>query len=246
MQGNRKEIIIKNNIKELSQSLAKKWIELSQQAVKGKGSFVVALSGGMTPIPIYKNISLNSDIIWDKTHIFLADERFVALDHLDSNYRTIKDNLLCRIKIPVENIHPVKIKDTARDSASGYEEEISHFFSSSPGQFPEFDLIVLGLGQDGHVASLFPKNKALSERKKIVVDTFIPDIKHERISFSLSTINNAKNIIFLVSGKNKASTTKEILTDQNSKLPASLVNSEAANITFLLDKGAGSLLNKGE
>ena len=242
MQGDKKEIIIKDNIKELSQSLAQVWIQLSQQAIKDKGTFVVALSGGITPIPIYKNISLNGGIVWDKTHIFLVDERFVPLDHLDSNYRTIEESLLRRINIPAENIHPVKIKDTARDTAREYEEEIRHFFNSDPEQFPEFDLIVLGLGQDGHVASLFPRNKVLSERKKLVVDTFIPDIKHERISFSLPAINNAKNIIFLVAGKNKASAIKEILVDQNSKLPASLVGSKTASITFLLDKGAGSLL----
>lgn len=246
MQRDKKEIIIKSNIKELSQSLSQVWIQLSKQAIKDKGTFVVALSGGITPIPIYKNISLNSDIIWNKTHIFLVDERFVPLDHLDSNYRMIEESLLRRIKIPAENIHPVKIKDTAKDSALEYEKEIRHFFNSDSGQFPEFDLIVLGLGQDGHIASLFPKNKVLSERKKIVVDTFIPEIKHERISFSLPVINNAKNIIFLVAGKNKASTIKDILFDQDSKLPASLIDNKATSITFLIDKGAGSLLKNGK
>jgi 6-phosphogluconolactonase len=240
----RKEIIIKTNAQELSASLAKTWVKLSKQAISQRGIFTVALSGGRTPIPIYKNICSNQNIAWDKNHIFLTDERFVPLNHLDSNYRMIKQNLLKGGAIPTNNIHPFKIKDTAKLTAKEYEKALKHFFNLNNGQFPKFDLIILGLGQDGHIASLFPKNKSLQEKNRMVVETFVSDVKHERISFSLPVINNARNIIFLVAGSGKAGIIKEVLINRNRKFPASWVDSKEANILFLLDKEAGRLVSR--
>ena len=223
-----------------------KWVDICVKAIKSKDRCVIALSGGKTPSTFFKKLaSIKDNLLWSKIYIFLVDERFVPNDDPDSNYRMIKENFLNVIDIPKENIYPIAIEDTASISAQKFEQQIQQFFNLREGQLPQFDLVMLGIGEDGHTASLFADDAALSEKQHLAVSVSREQIKHERITMTLPAINNANNIIFLVSGKSKAGAIKEIIEVSESKLPVALVNPKQADILFLLDNNAGSLLTGG-
>ena len=221
------------------------WLKISSQAIAAKGIFTAALSGGKTPVEFYKRLAASKNILsWDRTHIFLVDERFVPHSHRESNYGLVKKHLLTHAKIPDENVHRIQTEGiTLEQSAIRYEEEIRSFFHIERGSLPEFDLIMLGIGKDGHTASLFPGKASLKERTRLVIPVTANKFPHERITLTLPVINNARNIIFLVSGRNKARALKEILENKKSRLPASRVHLEQGMIYFIIDKGAASLLS---
>ena len=224
------------------------WIEISAASVAEKGLFTVALSGGTTPIAFYQQLAVcPHPLPWDKTHIFLADERFVPPDDKTSNYRMINEHLLSSIAMPKENVHPILTEGiTIEGSAQKYEADMQAFFNISEGQFPRFDLIMLGIGADGHTASLFPGTASLQEAKRLVIPVCADRSPAERISLTLGVINNAKNICFLVTGEGKADAIKAILEDTASALPAAQVKPTRGTVLFLMDQGAASLLsNKG-
>jgi len=238
-----KDFLIFNNIEEISDFLIKSWIDISKKAINKKNRFVVVLPGGKTPIPIYKKLASSKNTFpWEKIHIFLSDERFVSFDNAESNYRMIKDNLLNNVSIPMGNIHPIYIKESAQISAKKYEEDIKRFFNLKEGQLPKFDLVILGVGEDGHTASLFPKDKALFEKEHLALTVHLDRLRHERISLIFPVINNANNIIFLVTGASKAKIIKEILDEKNNQLPVSLVRPTHGDVLFLLDAKAASFL----
>ena len=244
---NNKEILIFENSDKLIESAIKKWTEIADDAIKQRGVFTVAMSGGSTPVKLYKEFS-GTDLKWDKTHIFIVDERFVPFDHSDSNYRMINETLLNRIDIPEQNIHPVPTeKDGPDESAKSYENEIISFFNLSSSSVPGFDLVLLGLGDDGHIASLFPGSSALTENDRLAVPVSPPyNAKHERITITFPVINNARNIIFIVTGCNKAEVVKNVLEIENSNLPAASVRPFKGRLFFLLDQHAGALLSEGK
>jgi 6-phosphogluconolactonase len=181
----------------------------------------------------------SNQIDWRRLQFFWVDERFVPPSHEDSNYRLLHDYLLSKICIPQENIHPVKTDLTSPQvAASNYEEEIKNIFRLAEGSLPKFDLILLGIGEDGHTASLFPDNEVLKETEHLVVSGIDSKHVYHRISLTLPVINRAETVIFLVSGKNKADVVKKVLTEKDSSLPASLVNPEKGDLIFLIDKEA--------
>jgi len=206
----------------------------------------VAVSGGSTPKTLYRLLGstpYRQKIRWDKVHFFWADERFVPHDHAESNYRLLYENLLRNIQMPPDNIHPVRTDvHSIACSAMTYENEIRDFFGASEDKPPAFDLILLGIGEDGHTASLFPGAGALADREHLAV--FLNDKRHRfsRITLTLKLINNAANIVFLVSGKNKALVVKKIIDERDVSLPASLVRPERGELLFLLDEDASALL----
>ena len=190
-----KKVLIFEELTELWDFVLKEWKRLSKSAFNEKGKFIVSFSGGKTPIPLYKRLaSLNNAPSWKKIHVFLTDERFVSFDDIDSNYRMIRQNLLDHIDIPKENIHPVQTGKNIEDSVKKYEGDIIEFFNLRKGQFPVFDLVILGIGEDGHTASLFPKDIALDEDEHLIMATIPNKAKHQRITFTLPVINNARNI----------------------------------------------------
>jgi 6-phosphogluconolactonase len=224
------------------------WIELSTASVAEKGVFTVALSGGRTPIPFYQQLAAcPHPLPWNQTHIFFADERFVPHNDKASNYRMINDHLLSHVSIPKENVHPIMTEGvTLEESAKKYEADIRTFFKIGDSDIPAFDLIMLGLGEDGHTASLFPDTASLRETRRLAIPVIADASPSERISLSLGVINNAKNICFLVTGNNKAAVLKEIIENKDSKLPAALVNPTQGTVLFFIDQAAASLLsNKG-
>ncbi len=209
--------------------IIKKLAKISVSAIRERGICTIALSGGKTPIPLYKKLGIRkNNIDWSKTHVFLADERMVPQDHPDSNFGVIDSVLLKKINIPRENVHTAILANT-------YEEEIQKVFKLRPEQFPRFDLILLGIGADGHTASLFPGDPVLNERDHIAAEVHNQSARHGRITLTLRTINEAANVIFFVSGKDKSKMVEQIL-GANPNIPAALVKPIRGNICFVLDR----------
>jgi 6-phosphogluconolactonase len=242
-QGQR--VIVLQNEDEMADFMIKKWVEVSQAAIEREGFFSAALSGGKTPVPLYQKLALfKKGLDWEKTHIFLVDERFVPFHHPDSNYHMLKDTLLDQVPIPRQNIHPVPAGEaTAEIAARKYEEDLRTFFKSSPGKIPDVDLILLGMGEDGHTASLFPGRLPFNEPGQLVAAVMLDEMRHNRITLTLPVINQAKTIIFLVTGKNKAEVLGKVIYKKDSTLPASLVAPKMGNLIFLSDLEASSQLS---
>jgi 6-phosphogluconolactonase len=240
------EIHILADLEALSHEAAEMFLRLSERYIEGKGSFLVAVSGGSTPIRLFALLGSEDykDMInWKAVHFFWADERFVPRDHQENNYRILRENLLSRISIPPENVHPVRTDvSSVMISARTYEKEIREFFRSSRNELPEFDLILLGLGEDGHIASLFPGSEILIEKNRLVASVNDHKHKYPRITLTLTVINKAKNIVFLISGRQKAAIAKKVIKDKDGSLPASHIEQGKGNLFFLLDEDAGLLL----
>ena len=222
-----------------------KWMEISHESVKNKVFFTVALSGGRTPIDFYTMLSASKNrLLWKKTHIFLVDERFVPPSHKESNYCLIQEHLLKAIDIQKGNIHPVQTEEaTLEMAAEKYEEEIRNFFGIEGERIPEFDLIMLGIGEDGHTASLFPGAPSLMEEKRVAIPVITEKAPHKRISLTLPVLANAQRIMFLVTGSEKSGIVREIVEESESRLPASLVRRMARSVYLVIDEGAASLLS---
>jgi 6-phosphogluconolactonase len=253
MHHKKREVLISHDIDEMSDCALQKWEEICSKAVKNKGSFEVALSGGKTPGEFYQKLGLRKKTLpWNKTQIFFVDERFVSFDDAESNYRMIDKMLLSHISIPRENIHPIPTnEDTPYIAAEKYEKELSTFFKlkktsnrSKRVYFPKFDLIMLGVGEDGHTASLFTGTPSLSDTRHLVIAVSPVDVsKKDRITITFPVINCAENIIFFIAGSNKSQVMKEILEGDKHDLPASMVDPTRGRVLFLLDEGAASQLS---
>jgi 6-phosphogluconolactonase len=239
-----KEIFVFSNNEAAARFAVNKWVEISAKSVADKGYFTAAISGGRTPIDFYKRLSYcKGPLPWEKTHIFLADERFVQLSDKESNYHLIQEYLLNYINIPEENVHPIQTEeDTLEQSAKKYEEDMRGFFDIWKDGIPAFDLIMLGLGEDGHTASLFPGSSSLTVTDRLAIPVTTDRVPPQRISLTLTVLNNAAHIIFLVTGAKKAGVLKEILEHRKSTLPAALVRHGSRSVYFVMDEGAASLL----
>jgi 6-phosphogluconolactonase len=240
-----KEVLIFKDIDQISDYAIRKWEEISEEAIKHKGHLTVALSGGKTPLKLYQKLSDNKTLPWDKTHIFIVDERFVPYEHEESNYRMIDRTLLSHVSIPGENIHRISTEGvTPDDSAAKYEKDVIRFFRTTGIDLIHFDLILLGVGDDGHTASLFPGNPSIRETTHVAVAVTSTDMtKKQRITLTFTAINNSENIIFMATGINKAKVLKEVI-EEGSSLPAAMVKPQKGKLFFLLDDSAGSLLSK--
>jgi len=238
------DIRILNAPQELFQAAAAEFIALASTAIRDHRKFTVALSGGSTPKSLY-SVLARSALPWDKIFFFWSDERHVPPDHPDSNYRMAKEALLSKVPVPPENIFRVRAEEkNANVVAKDYEEALRSFFGLRPGEFPRFDLILLGLGPDGHTASLFPNTAALNETKLLVVANWVEKFKANRITFTYPVLNNAACVIFLVSGADKADMVRTVLEDGRADLPSQRVHPVNGRLLWLLDKGAASKLSK--
>jgi 6-phosphogluconolactonase len=219
--------------------------------------FTVALSGGSTPKKMFEilgnNERLKKQVKYgvefeplEYVHFFWSDERHVPPDHPESNYKLAYDSMLSPLGIREANIHRIKGElEDAGEAARQYEAEILRDFPISEGQLPKFDLIFLGLGPDGHTASLFPGTKALQEEKKLAVSNWVGKFCTERITMTAPLLNNAACVVFLVSGQDKALPLKAVLEGryEPQQLPAQLVRPESGKLIWLLDSAAASLLS---
>jgi len=207
--------------------------------------FTIALSGGSTPVLFFSVLAghFGSQADWSQVHFYWADERCVAPDHHDSNYRMAREALFDNIKIPAENIHRIRGEAEPESEVLRYSEEISGICLLKNG-LPAFDLILLGLGEDGHTASIFPGTELHADRDMACMTTMHPVSRQMRISLTMPVINNATHVIFMVSGRNKAGIVSEIMHpgEPGQLYPASIVNPVAGSLQWLLDRDAASLL----
>ncbi|NQT25144.1 6-phosphogluconolactonase [candidate division KSB1 bacterium] len=233
------EIIIFETRESMVDTFGNLWQDTARKALIHTGRFMVALSGGKTPIPYLEALAKKiPETIWQNTHIFLVDERHVPWSDADSNYGMIQKTLLNHFGISESNLHPIPFEKTAELSAESYENNLKQFFGDS--DFPVLDLIMLGLGTDGHTASLFPKNAALNEKVHWTTSTKQSGIPHARITLTYPILNAGKNVIFVVEGSNKSERVKNIVTDRKKKYPATHIQPVAGKLLWLLDKDAAS------
>lgn len=218
----------------------------ARDCVTKQGRFVVALSGGSTPRPVHRLLGQEpycSHIPWYGTHIFWVDERCVRETNPASNFGAAKADFLDHIPIPATQIHPMPAEAFPEDGAKQYEQELKNFFGSDERCLPIFDLIFLGIGQDGHTASLFPGQRAVDEWEKWVVAVKGGNPNVSRLTMTFPVLNHAKQIVFLVSGKGKALVIKAIFEESNPPLPAQGVQPVSGRLMWLMDQEASSLLS---
>ena len=253
----------------LADAAAERFVTLAQEAIVARGRFSVALSGGSTPRDLYARLAaaeFSTQVDWARVFIFWGDERAVPPDHPESNYRMAYDTLLSHVNPPTQNVHRVLGEEKPADAAQAYEETLREFFAtpfpippspplgfgdlrpSSEGErveSPRFDLILLGLGSNGHTASLFPKTAVLHETTRWVAAEYIEEVKMERITLTAPAINAAANILFLVAGSDKAATVRAVLHGdyRPEELPAQLIRPTDGHVAWLLDRDAASQLS---
>ena len=238
------QVSVFSDSEELSQAAAERFVSLSRAAITSRGRFATALSGGSTPRRLY---SLLGDpphcdsIEWKRVHVFWADERCVSPSHEDSNYRLAADTFLLKAAVLAENIHRIRGEEGPEVAAAEYQKELRRFFSGS--QKTVFDLVILGAGIDGHIASLFPGSPLLQERTREVVPVYLEKPRISRVSLALHVLNRAAHVLFLVSGKEKADMAYEVLKSDNQKqYPAGLVQPVDGILSWFLDAAAASRL----
>ncbi len=233
------------DLADVSRKAAEEFVRLANEATASDGRFTVALSGGSTPKALYTLLAGNTfraRIPWDNVHLFWGDERCVPPDHADSNYRMARESLLDHAPIPQENIHRMlgEEADPAK-AATSYEATLRESFGLAPGQFPRFGLVLLGMGDDGHTASLFPHTAALSETKSLVVANYVEKFGTHRLTLTVPVINHAAQVVFLISGGSKAAVLKEVLKGKEDpeRFPSQFIHPVTGKLLYIIDQAAG-------
>jgi 6-phosphogluconolactonase len=228
----------------LSRSAAELFVRQAGLAVKIRGRFSVALSGGVTPQRTYELLAaapFRDQIPWLAVHVFWTDERCVPPDDPRSNEGMIRRLLLDRVPIPAGQIYPIRCNKSPQSAARLYEELLRDFFAE---QTPNLDLILLGLGEDGHTASLFPHTPVLKERKRWITEVYIAEQNLFRVTLTAPFINRSAMAVFLVSGASKAGTLHEVLEGPFApdRLPAQLIQPASGNLLWMVEREAASIL----
>ena len=222
----------------VARAAAEYWVNLAPTSV--------ALSGGSTPRVLYElladpNERFRDRIAWDQTHFFFSDERHVPPDNPDSNYRMVNEALFSRVPLPAHNIHRVLAeKPNAEEAANAYEADLRKSFGEA---IPAFDLVLLGLGEEGHTASLFPHSPALKETKRLVAAPWVEKLNTYRITMTLPVLNNGKSVVFLVTGASKAEILRTMMnTDREPDLyPAQAISPTNGAVSWFVDEAAARL-----
>lgn len=237
-----REIIVLSDLKELSRQAAAKFVELTQANAQNGYSFNVALSGGSTPKRLFQlladeNEDFRRTVDWRKVNFFWGDERCVPPESEESNYRMVNGLLLKPLGICPSHIHRFKGELDVETAAAEYENILRLAFNTPIGLIPRFDLVFLGMGADGHTASLFPASGALDEKEKLVAAPFVEKFQKFRLTLTPPVINNASNIIFQVAGADKADVLREVLEGSSDphRLPAQIVNPRDGKVFWFLD-----------
>ncbi len=223
-----------HSLEELSAAAAEAIAELSRAAIAERGRFSLALSGGNTPRTLHRLLAEDSKMDWNHIHLFWGDERYVPHDDPASNFRMAQETLLSKLTIPSVNIHPIPTSfPNPSEAAEAYALELSKFFGSAN---PEFDLILLGVGGDGHTASMFPGTPIEEPHNGLVIVTQSPVAPTIRISLTMNVLNNARNVFFLVAGEEKQSILNAVLAEEGnpeSKYPAARVQPKGELVWFV-------------
>jgi 6-phosphogluconolactonase len=245
------DVRVFRDLNEVSLQAAELFAGLAAEFIQKQNRFSVALSGGSTPKALFDVLaspSFRERIPWSDINLFWGDERCVSPDHKDSNYRMALETLLEKVSIPEKNIFRIHAENPdPADAAMQYENTLRNFFGSEE-KIPRFDLIFLGMGDDGHTASLFPFTNALQESRRWVVENYVEKFQAYRITLTVPVINNAANVVFMISGGSKAQVLKEVLEgppDPN-RLPSQLIQPVTGNLLFMVDKEASKELHSLE
>jgi 6-phosphogluconolactonase len=235
----------------LYRAAAEEFVQRAEAAVRERGSFAVALAGGSTPKGLYTLLagdgagSFKARVPWDRSHFFWGDERHVPPDHPDSNYRMAYEAMLSRVMVPPEQIHRIKTENPdAGQAAEQYEQVLREFFRLQPGQWPRFDLVLLGMGPDGHTASLFPGTDAIHEQVRLVAAPWVQKFNTHRVTLTPPVLNHSAAVIFMVSGSDKAETLQAVLEGgyEPDRLPSQVVRPAEGALLWLVDRAAAAKL----
>jgi len=236
----------------IAKRAAQEFVQAAAEAVRIKGSFNVALAGGSTPKALYSLLvndpALRSQVPWDKMHLFFGDERHVAPDHPDSNFRMALEAMISKSPLKPEQVTRIKGEyPDAEEAALEYEKALREYFKVKADEYPRFDLVLAGMGNEGHTLSLFPGTKALHPDGRLVVRNWIGKLYTERITLTAPAANNAALIIFMVTGVDKAPALKAVLEGpfEPDQLPAQLLQPQNGKLLWLVDTAAGSMLASG-
>ena len=228
----------------LFQAAAAELISFAAEAIETRGKFCVALSGGSTPRGLYSVLAsqFRESIPWRKIYFFFGDERQVPPDHPDSNYRMACESMLSKVPVPAENVFRIRAEQDADTAALDYEQTLRRFFNLQANEFPRFDLVLLGIGTDGHTASLFPGSAALNETHRLAVANWGEKLKTYRITLTFPVLNHAAFVMFLVSGSDKADILREVFENRNANLPSQRVCPE--KLAWMADRAAAGSLSR--
>ncbi len=251
-----REIVVLPDLNAVVREAANRIVALANGSIAAAGRFTMALSGGSTPRALFSLLASDAyrdRVEWHTVLVLWSDERCVPPDHADSNYRLANETLLTRVPLPARNVHRMRGEVNPEQAALEYEQavwrEVGVPASAGVAEptkvgTPSFDLILLGMGPDGHTASLFPGTPAIHERTRLVTANFIPKLNAHRITFTPVLINAASNVMFLVSGGDKADTLRAVLEGEfkPAALPAQIVQPANGRLTWLVDRAAGARL----
>ena len=229
----------------LARAAAGRFAELAREAIGARGLFTVALSGGSTPHRVYELLAgeeLRGDIDWRNVHVFFGDERMVPPDHAESNYRMANEALLSHVPVPRENVHRIDGVGDAAANASAYEREMRGLFKGV--EWPRLDLVLLGMGDDGHTASLFPGTDVLNEARLWAAPNWVEKLGAWRVTLTAPAINAARHVAFLVTGAGKAARLHEVLKGERdpSRLPSQLIRPTDGTLEWFVDRAAAARL----
>ena len=248
-ESTNRELRILADANAIAQTAAAEFLEAAKEAVREKGSFSVALSGGSTPKALYgllmSNPVLQAMVPWSKTQFFFGDERHVPPDDTESNFRMATEAMLAKAPIDPKQVHRIKgEKRNAAQAAEEYEEDLRASFKLAEGQLPRFDLVLLGMGPEGHTASLFPGTKALKEEHRLVVSNWVGKFYTDRITLTPPVLNNAARVLFMVHGAEKAPALKAVIEGpyEPDQLPAQIIKPNEGKVLWLVDPSAAAML----
>jgi 6-phosphogluconolactonase len=236
----------------IAKRAAQEFVQSAASAVREKGAFNVALAGGSTPRALYNllatDTALRSQVPWDKIHLFFGDERHVGPDHPDSNFRMATEAMISKAPLKPEQVTRIKGEyPDAEQAAREYEQALHAYFKTKDGEYPRFDLVLAGMGNEGHTLSLFPGTKALHADGRIVVRNWIGKLYAERITLTAPAASNTARAIFMVTGADKAPALKAVLEGpyEPEQLPAQLLQPKNGKLLWLVDTAAAGMLSTG-
>lgn len=244
-----RNVLVFDDAAQVARAAADRFVEIARAAIDASGRFSVALAGGSTPKRAYELLASDeykAKLDWSRAHFFFGDERCVPPDDVESNYRMANEALLSRVAVPPQNIHRMQGVGDAVANARLYEDELRVYFNNNA--WPRFDLIFLGMGDDGHTASLFPGSHALDEQQAWVAANWVEKFGVYRITLTVPAINHAAHIIFLVTGESKAERLAEVLdpTHSDERFPSQLIHPLNGSLEWLLDNAAARKTVKSE
>ena len=234
------------NTRQLSQAAAELFVQAAREAVESRGQFSVALTGGSSPVQLYQLLASSpyrEQVPWEETFIFWGDERWVPLTDERSNYKMAKDTLLDHVPIPIDQVFPMWGEQNPEEYAQHYEGMLRKHFLKA---LPRFDLVLLGMGDDGHTASLFPGTAVLQEKEHLVQAYYLEPQDMYRITLTAPCINQSRRIVFLTFGEKKANALYEVLEGKRNpeKYPAQLIQPQNGENIWFVDEAAAQKLSK--